>query len=145
MTETFTPTPLSLEEVLDKHRQAMGGLDGLRATAAHEIESRLSGAAPQQQTTLVDELTLRLRVHIEVPELGMKMTRGFDGELAWDKSPIYDGYYHRNHPETLKLAAQHPPLWRDDLPAEQKPVVWRRRIRSVFKGSRNVLRTKMWS
>ena len=101
----------TLEQVIEGHQQALGGLDALRATALHRAVSRILGANAQDQTAVVDELTGRIVAHVSVPSLGMKLTKGFDGALAWEQGPMFDGYHGRTHPETLRLARMPRALW----------------------------------
>ena len=88
--EPVAKPELGLEEILERHRAALGGREALRATAVNVQEARLTGPNPQSQVQLSDELGNRLHVEVSVPELGLKVVQGFDGTLAWASGPMYE-------------------------------------------------------
>ncbi len=102
---------LSLSEILDRHVDALGGKEALEATALTEAAIVIEGVSPQELRLVHDEATGRLRAEVSVASLGLEILKGFDGRLAWEKGPVYDGWYAADHPETLRAARELKPLW----------------------------------
>lgn len=77
---------LSLDEVLDKHYQARGGLDELRALHSYRSTGTLSTAGMQMPYLTEAERPGKLRV--EFTAQGMTGIQAIDGDSGWQVMPF---------------------------------------------------------
>ena len=98
-------------ESLDRYVDDIGGREALEAMAVTQTEIVIEGVSPQELRMIHDEVTGRLRAEVSVPSLGLEILKGFDGRLAWEKGPVFDGWFAEGHPETRKAARELRPLW----------------------------------
>lgn len=116
MNGLYELSDLTLSNVLERHREALGEAETLRATAMYCLNiTMMSPDGPMGITVTRDELTMRERIVTEASSLGQRVVTGFDGRLAWEISPKFDGYHRKTHPETLKAMRRLSTLWQIDV------------------------------
>lgn len=77
---------LSLEEVIDKHIEALGGLETIRSVDAMKMTGKMT-MGPMEMP-IVMEMKRPQQVRMEFTMQGMTGVRAYDGETAWTVMPF---------------------------------------------------------
>ena len=79
-----------LETIVEKHHEAMGGLDAMKATKTVTMKGKLVINTPQGEMVMGADMWFkdRTKMRTETEMQGMKMIQVIDGETGWQINPM---------------------------------------------------------
>ena len=91
---------LTLDQILAKHYEAMGGLEKLRALKTSRMTGKLTVSGGQMEGDIVVMIKSPNMSRTEVTMQGQTLVRGLDGKVGWQINPFTGS----TEPETLSEA-----------------------------------------
>jgi outer membrane lipoprotein-sorting protein len=83
-------TTLTVDQIVEKHTQALGGLDKLKAIQSVTVNGKAVLMGGQIEAPIVMQIKRPSSMHMEISVQGKSFIQAFDGTTAWTVNPFTD-------------------------------------------------------
>ena len=88
-----TPEPTKEEMIISEHIAAMGGLEALSQISSVRTSGEVEMPAMDMTLliTIYQKAPRKMRIEVDIPQMGAQVLNGYDGETAWESNPMGGG------------------------------------------------------